>query len=82
MVELKNCPLCGEEVEYLIIPHYYKSVAILEQHVIRCRCGLTTEARVSPTTYKHDEIVQEFIDNWNHRTMQRKGETNETAKVF
>jgi hypothetical protein len=68
MNELARCPLCGKEVEHFMIPHYHKSAKILEQHVISCRCGLTLEARISPTAYKHDALVQEFIDKWNHRS--------------
>ena len=67
MNNLRNCPLCNQEVEHFMIPHYHHSVKILEQHVIRCKCGLTLEARISPTAYKHDALVQEFIDKWNHR---------------
>lgn len=67
MEELKNCPLCGKKVEHNIIPHYHHLVPILELHQIKCKCGLLLETRISPTTYRHDELVQEFIDKWNHR---------------
>lgn len=67
MSEIASCPLCGKDVNYKIIGHYHQEICVLEQHQIRCQCGLTFEARISPTAYRYKELVQEFLDKWNIR---------------